>query len=581
MDNNEEENNDSIFFIDKNKVNFNKEIYSLFNSFLVKESKSLSKHKLKEIMPEYSDIDFQIQKKVNDVRNFYENDPIFRDMQSNNSFAMTLFRKGFKEMFFGPKGIVTRKSTELKNYHKAMEPKIQLNSKINVGSLDYYDYLTGYNSFFERLKNSRKKMLKINGNFYISNIKDEKLHTAYNNFVKKKKNISNKNKKGNSTYYNKLSKNINPINNDSEIKAKTQNYFYNNTYGKIQSNLSSSKYSDQKENIFLNYKKDSENIKNNLFSKINKISNQDNQINSNNNNTVNYSIRADDLNVRKNKRQKTEIYPTIRKEDKHFTNITTISNKNNKPTSIKGNLFQNLILKTPIKKKKTLKIKFPKELEENTNNSKINFTIQNTPKKENNKANKKILIENYFSNKSIKTSKYSEEKNKNFLSSIKDIKLSLKNRIDSSMPKNRKFQNSLNKFINNSKRYELKKKDLLKKRMKEELLELKEDMQNTKKYNNDSPKNVDFSDIHRFSPKSNHKVQKRIKGNSYNLAFSVKSRLERDLPIKEFLYNIEKIKEKEKEKKFFKYIRTNFKKNIKVIHNLTISLDNIKKKYNY
>ena len=580
MDNNEAESNDSIFFIDKNKVKFNQEIYSLFNSFLVKESKSLSKHKLKEIMPEYSDIDFQIQKKVNDIRNFYDSDPIFRDMQSNNSFAMTLFRKGFKEMFFGPKGIVTRKSTELKNYHKAIEPKIQLNSKINVGSLDYYDYLTSYNSFFERLKNSRKKMLKINGNFYISNIKDEKLHTAYNNFVKKKKNISNKNKKGNSTYYNKLSKNINPINNDSEIKAKTQNYFYNNTYGKIKNNLSSSKYSEQKENIFLNYKKDSENIKNSLFSKINRISNQDNKINSNNNNTVNYSIRADDLNVRKNKRQKTEIYPTIRKEDKHFTNITTISNKNSKPTSIKGNLFQNLILKTPIKKKKTLKIKLPKELEENANNSKINFTIQNTPKKENT-ANKKNLIENYFSNKSLKTSKYSEEKNKNFLSSIKDIKLSLKNRIDSSMPKNKKFQNSLNKFINNSKRYELKKKDLLKKRMKEELLQLKEDMQNTKKYNNDSPKNVDFSDIHRFSPKSNHKVQKRIKGNSYNLAFSVKSRLERDLPIKEFLYNIEKIKEKEKEKKFFKYIRTNFKKNIKVIHNLTISLDNIKKKYNY
>ena len=580
MDNNEAESNDSIFFIDKNKVKFNQEIYSLFNSFLVKESKSLSKHKLKEIMPEYSDIDFQIQKKVNDIRNFYDSDPIFRDMQSNNSFAMTLFRKGFKEMFFGPKGIVTRKSTELKNYHKAIEPKIQLNSKINVGSLDYYDYLTSYNSFFERLKNSRKKMLKINGNFYISNIKDEKLHTAYNNFVKKKKNISNKNKKGNSTYYNKLSKNINPINNDSEIKAKTQNYFYNNTYGKIKNNLSSSKYSEQKENIFLNYKKDSENIKNSLFSKINRISNQDNKINSNNNNTVNYSIQADDLNVRKNKRQKTEIYPTIRKEDKHFTNITTISNKNSKPTSIKGNLFQNLILKTPIKKKKTLKIKLPKELEENANNSKINFTIQNTPKKENT-ANKKNLIENYFSNKSLKTSKYSEEKNKNFLSSIKDIKLSLKNRIDSSMPKNKKFQNSLNKFINNSKRYELKKKDLLKKRMKEELLQLKEDMQNTKKYNNDSPKNVDFSDIHRFSPKSNHKVQKRIKGNSYNLAFSVKSRLERDLPIKEFLYNIEKIKEKEKEKKFFKYIRTNFKKNIKVIHNLTISLDNIKKKYNY
>jgi hypothetical protein len=106
-------------------------------------------------------------------------------------------------------------------------------------------------------------------------------------------------------------------------------------------------------------------------------------------------------------------------------------------------------------------------------------------------------------------------------------------------------------------------------------------MKITGKYNNDVPKNVDFSDMRGFSPKSNHKVKTRIKGNSFNLAFSLKSRMEKTLPIKEFLHNIELIKEKEKEKKFLKYIRNNFKKNIKVIHNLTISLDNIKKKYNY
>ena len=116
--------------------------------------------------------------------------------------------------------------------------------------------------------------------------------------------------------------------------------------------------------------------------------------------------------------------------------------------------------------------------------------------------------------------------------------------------------------------------------MKEELLELNEDMKNVAGYH-DLIKKVDFSDIRRFSPKNNHKVKNKVKGSSINLAFSFKTRLEQNLPIKEFLQNLEKIKEKEREKKFIKFVRSNFKKNNRQIHNLTVSLDHIKKKYNY
>jgi predicted nucleotide-binding protein (sugar kinase/HSP70/actin superfamily) len=115
-------------------------------------------------------------------------------MQSKNSFAMSLFKKGFRQMFFGPKGIVTRKSAELRSYHKSFESKFDLNTKIFAGSLDYYDYLSGYNSFFERLKNSRKKMLKINGNFTITNNMQEKMHAAYLEYEKKREKYKKKKK---------------------------------------------------------------------------------------------------------------------------------------------------------------------------------------------------------------------------------------------------------------------------------------------------------------------------------------------------------------------------------------------------
>ena len=118
------------------------------------------------------------------------------------------------------------------------------------------------------------------------------------------------------------------------------------------------------------------------------------------------------------------------------------------------------------------------------------------------------------------------------------------------------------------------------KKIKLELIQLKNDVQNIGNYI-EMAKHVDFSDFKTFSPEDNHKVRKRVKPNSMNLAFSFKSRLQKDVPVKEFIQSLEKAKEKEKENKYLKNIRKNVKNNFRVIHNLTINLEHIKKKYNY
>ena len=143
------------------EININPKYFHLFKNFLIKEN--FQKYAfLKEIMPEYSDIDSQIQKKIVQVRDLYGVDPIFKEMQSPNSYTMNIFRKGLKQLFFGKEGIVTKKNVLLKNYHKSFESKLDINSKIYAGSLDYYDFLSKHDHFLDRLKNSRRKILEIN-----------------------------------------------------------------------------------------------------------------------------------------------------------------------------------------------------------------------------------------------------------------------------------------------------------------------------------------------------------------------------------------------------------------------------------
>jgi hypothetical protein len=212
--------------------------------------------------------------------------------------------------------------------------------------------------------------------------------------------------------------------------------------------------------------------------------------------------------------------------------------------------------------------------------------LLSTSKSKKEKINKnKTEIEAYASKKVLKNNKtlgtensFTNNKKKKF-EGIQEIKLSLKNKIDSTISPNKKIERNLYNFIDANKKYESQKKKILKTKIKEEFFELKEDIKNTGNYN-ELAKNVDFSDIKSFSPRDNHRVNK-IKTNSFNFVFKYKSKLQKNVPIKEFLKGLDKIKEKQNENKFLTSVRKNFKKNFRVIHNLTIDLDHIKKKYNY
>ena len=584
------------------EISINPKYFHFYKNFLIKENYQKNAF-IKEIMPDYADIESQIKKKIVNVRDLYAIDPLFREMQSVNSFAMSLFKKGFREMFFGPKGIVTKKSSELRSYHKSFESKIDLNTKIFAGSLDYYDYLSDYNSFFERLKNSRKKMLKINGNFTITNNMQEKMHAAYLEYekkrekYKKKKKLLLKKQKNNSINASKHNKNNQEIK-TVDIKSNTKTNFYNKTDTKIRNmkntilfnKMSKSNKMLTTQNLFLNYKKNSENI--NKLKPLYKM-----------NFTSYKNINNNSLKARKNSivsENENNDFPEIRESKKHFTNLTTINDTNQNNISTKTVFYPNLLRKIDFKKKNTFTLYQPVDFDDKNDKTKKSLNSSNSLSKSklNEKINDKLTInknqiENYISNnnksnKSIRSShpsltgteslKINNKKIK--ISELKDIKLSLKNKIESTITPNMKIENSLNNFIEVNKRYENNKKKLLDKKIKLELIQLQKDVQNIGNYT-EMAKHVDFSDFKTFSPEDNHKVRKRVKPNSMNLAFSFKSRLQKDVPVKEFIQSLEKVKEKEKEDKYLKNIRKNVKNNFRVIHNLTINLEHIKKKYNY
>ena len=610
MYNNEKKNydskiNDDYCMTDINnieEISINPKYFYLYKNFLIKENYQKNAF-IKEIMPDYSDIESQIKKKIVNVRDLYAIDPLFREMQSKNSFAMSLFKKGFRQMFFGPKGIVTRKSAELRSYHKSFESKFDLNTKIFAGSLDYYDYLSGYNSFFERLKNSRKKMLKINGNFTITNNMQEKMHAAYLEYekkrekYKKKKKLLLKKQKNNSINISKNNKN-NQDKKAKDIKSYTKTNFYNKTEARngnmkniiLLDKMSRSNINLKTQNLFLNYKKNSEKLnKLNPFYRMNFTSYKN--INNNSIKSRKYSIVSEKAIID---------FPEFRESKKHFTNLTTINDMNQNNTSTKSVYYPNLIHKVDLKKKNTFTTYKPFDFDDKNDKTKKSMNSSNSLSKSkiNEKINDKIIInknqiENYVSNnnksnKSIRSSHPSltrteslkTNNKKSRTNEIKDIKLSLKNKIESTLTPNIKIEHSLNNFIEINKRYENNKKNLLNKKIKTELIELQNDVQNIGNYT-EMAKHVDFSDFKTFSPEDNHKVRKRVKPNSMNLAFSFKSRLQKNVPVKEFIQNIEKVKEKEKEEKYIKNIRKNVKNNFRVIHNLTINLEHIKKKFNY
>jgi hypothetical protein len=290
-------------------------------------------------------------------------------------------------------------------------------------------------------------------------------------------------------------------------------------------------------------------------------------------------------------KEKLECLPKSRETKKLFSNKTTIVDINPKDESMiieKSILYPKINGREGKKKLNTLLLYKPIDFEDQMDKTKRSLNDQlSTSKSKREKINqKKTEIEAYASNKALKNIKtsgteysFTNNKKKKY-GGIQEIKLSLKNKIDSTIFPNKKIERNLNNFIDINKKYESEKKKLLKTKIKVEFFELKEDIKNTGNYN-ELAKNVDFSDVKSFSPRDNHRVNNRIKTNSFNLVFRYKSKLQKNVPVKEFLKGLEKIKEKQNENKFLTTVRKNFKNNFRVIHNLTIDLDHIKKKYNY
>lgn len=159
----------------------------LFRNFLIDENVESSKKKFfaskkKEILPSYTNIRDKIESGRKDIKsNFNIKNSLFKEIQSKDLVVYTNFAKNISRYFFGPFGIVTEKNINLKKYHeqKVTKRKTELDDKIYAGNWLYLDENPKYVRFIARLKNNRKKLLNIRGNFSSDDDFREKLHDIY------------------------------------------------------------------------------------------------------------------------------------------------------------------------------------------------------------------------------------------------------------------------------------------------------------------------------------------------------------------------------------------------------------------
>ena len=169
-----ESNNNSRFNTENNKKP--KDYFKVF---------TLYKNLVKKELPKYSNIETQIDTDTNLIKDYYEINPLFRDILEQSS-VIYAFKKGFKKFFFGPEGCITKKSVDLRKFYKSLKPKkVDWNKKLYIGSFDLFDSLGGLSAFNKRLKNSQKKIIRLHGNFDLTNPKLLKMKKAYKNYSKK------------------------------------------------------------------------------------------------------------------------------------------------------------------------------------------------------------------------------------------------------------------------------------------------------------------------------------------------------------------------------------------------------------
>ena len=167
----------------------------LFRNFLVSENVEGSKKKFfaskqKEILPSYTNIRDTIENGRKEIKSkFNIENSLFKEIQARDLVIYSQFAKNISEYFFGPFGIITEKNINLKKYHsqKNKKKKEELDNRIYAGRWLYLDENPKYVRFIARLKNNRKKLLNIGGNFSTEDDFRQKLHDVFLKYSRKKK----------------------------------------------------------------------------------------------------------------------------------------------------------------------------------------------------------------------------------------------------------------------------------------------------------------------------------------------------------------------------------------------------------
>jgi len=171
--------------------NFNKTDYQfyktndIFRNFLTNEnhdnSMKFQHSKRKEILPEYSNIKRKINNQIKEVKSYFDiKNTIFKEIKSKDVVLINKFKKDVTLFFFGPKGKITQSHPKLKKYYEIKQKnKIGLNTKIYAGRWEYFENSYKYNRYIDRLKNTRKKILKMGGNFSTEEDIEDRIHHIY------------------------------------------------------------------------------------------------------------------------------------------------------------------------------------------------------------------------------------------------------------------------------------------------------------------------------------------------------------------------------------------------------------------
>ena len=154
----------------------------IFRNFLIREnadhSSKLYHYKRKEILPDYTSIRKKIKNRVKEIKSYYDiKGTIFKEIKSNDTMLYNKFKKDVTLFFFGPKGTITQKSRKLKKYYELKNKnKVGLTTKIYAGRWEYYENANTQNRYMDRLKNARKKILAIGGNFSTEESLEDRIH---------------------------------------------------------------------------------------------------------------------------------------------------------------------------------------------------------------------------------------------------------------------------------------------------------------------------------------------------------------------------------------------------------------------